>query len=68
MAMPRMSGFELLKRIRQRNDSLPVAIMSGYSEDLERKKVDSERDVRFLSKPFTSRQLQAALRAVGAVA
>src|SRR5215469_12007003 len=38
--MPGMSGFELLKRLRQRNRSFPVIIITARTEpDLERKAI-----------------------------
>lgn len=30
--MPKMNGFEMIKRIRQKNDDIPVLILSAYSD------------------------------------
>ncbi len=56
-AMPGMNGMELLKRIRERMNGLPVIMMTAYGEkdlviDALRNRCDS-----FIEKPFTLDQL-----------
>ncbi|WKA30661.1 PAS domain S-box protein [Bradyrhizobium roseum] len=56
-AMPGMNGFELAQRIKARNPKLPIILATGYAE------LPPERSIEFvhLSKPYTSKDLAAAL-------
>ena len=56
-AMPGMNGFELAQRIKARNPKLPIILATGYAE------LPSDRSIEFghLSKPYTSKDLAAAL-------
>jgi FixJ family two-component response regulator len=50
--MPEMSGFELQERLRQRNDSFPVIMITARTEpDLERRAI-SGGAIGFLRKPL----------------
>ena len=56
-AMPGMNGIELLRKIREKNDALPVIMMTAYGEkdlviDAMRNSCDS-----FIEKPFTLEML-----------
>lgn len=62
LVMPGMSGRELAMQARQMRQQLPVVFMSGYAE---MGPTASELEVlgaRFLQKPFTPDQLEAAVR------
>jgi FixJ family two-component response regulator len=55
--MPGMSGFELQERLRQRNESFPVIIITARTEpDLERKAI-SGGAIGFLRKPLDTELL-----------
>jgi CheY-like chemotaxis protein len=56
-AMPGMNGFELAQRVRARNPKLPIILATGYAE------LPADRSIEFehLSKPYTSKDLAAAL-------
>ena len=56
-AMPGMNGFELAQRIKDRDPKLPVVLATGYAE------LPPDRSIEFghLSKPYTSKDLAAAL-------
>jgi PAS domain S-box-containing protein len=56
-AMPGMNGFELAQRVKERNPKLPIILATGYAE------LPAERSIEFghLSKPYTSKDLAAAL-------
>lgn len=58
VTMPRMSGMEVLGRIRERHPSLPVVLMSGYTKR-GTESVDS--NTLSLAKPFTPPDLLARL-------
>ena len=53
--MPGQTGSELLVTVKERWPDLPVAIVSGYAEDLP-------TDVIKLAKPFGFTELQSLLR------
>jgi two-component system, cell cycle sensor histidine kinase and response regulator CckA len=57
IAMPRMDGAETLHKIREIDPETPVIIISGYSEDIAREKLQGLKFPPFLKKPF----LMAAL-------
>jgi CheY-like chemotaxis protein/two-component sensor histidine kinase len=56
-AMPGMNGFELAQRVKQQNPKLPIILATGYAE------LPADRSIEFghLSKPYTSKDLAAAL-------
>lgn len=56
-AMPGMNGFELAQRIKGRHPRLPIVLATGYAE------LPADRSIKFghLSKPYTSKDLAAAL-------
>jgi two-component system cell cycle sensor histidine kinase/response regulator CckA len=60
--MPTIDGPTLVKRARERQDDLKVIFISGYTEDSFRQQLDSAADVRFLSKPFSLKELAAAVK------
>ena len=61
MRMPKMSGLELLKKIKERRPKLPVVVISGYSVDDENSnKVLSTAD-GFLNKPFMMADIEKLL-------
>ncbi|MEX1173831.1 MAG: PAS domain S-box protein [Chloroflexota bacterium] len=59
--MPLMGGTELAARIREARPTLPVVLMSGYSEESLGDLVRAEPGYAFLGKPFTREQLGAVL-------
>jgi CheY-like chemotaxis protein/anti-sigma regulatory factor (Ser/Thr protein kinase) len=56
-AMPGMNGFELAQRIKGSYPRLPIVLATGYAE------LPADRSIEFghLSKPYTSKDLAAAL-------
>jgi len=62
MTMPRTSGVELLRRIRELRADMPVVLMTGFAgllneEELQRIGID-----RFLIKPISSQKLGSTIR------
>ncbi len=63
-AMPGMNGLELLKKLREKNKTLPVILMTAYSKkDLV---IDVLRDScnSFIEKPFTIDQLLKEIQSI----
>jgi CheY-like chemotaxis protein len=56
-AMPGMNGFELAQQIKASHPRLPIVLATGYAE------LPADRSIEFghLSKPYTSKELAAAL-------
>lgn len=61
--MPGMAGLELLDRIREVDNEMPVLLVSGYSRHEVRQKEAKSGNVSFLQKPFTRDQFQTAFEA-----
>ncbi len=66
LMMPGLSGTDTLRAIREKNQNLPVLIVTGYGESDANDLLGELSATGILVKPFTSEQLEAALReAVG---
>jgi len=59
VVMPRISGPELAKRLKEIRPELPVLYMSGYPATLVRQDGLIAPDMRLISKPFTAAELVA---------
>jgi len=64
LGLPRMSGIEVLQRIRQKNNAVPVMILTAYDTVSDRiSGLDAGAD-DYLIKPFDLDELLARLRAI----
>ncbi len=64
LGLPKLDGLEVLRRLRRRNDALPVLILSGREEPEEKVAgLDLGAD-DYLVKPFSLSELQARVRAL----
>ena len=64
LGLPKLDGFEVLRRLRRRNATLPVLILSGR-EQPEEKVVGLDLGADdYLVKPFSLDELQARVRAL----
>jgi excisionase family DNA binding protein len=64
LAMPHMSGVEMLRRLRQESAAGPTAIAVSALSEAEARELDGlPADVPLLTKPVDPRQLHALLRA-----
>jgi two-component system OmpR family response regulator len=64
LSLPRLDGFEVLRRLRRRNASFPVLILSGR-EKAEEKVLGLDLGADdYLVKPFSLSELQARVRAL----
>ena len=64
LGLPRVHGLEVLRRLRSRNDSLPVLILTAADAVEERVKgLDLGAD-DYMAKPFSLQELEARVRAL----
>jgi CheY-like chemotaxis protein len=68
LRMPRMSGVELIRVLRERWPATPVVVMTGYSDErvIAGQLLGSTPQV--IEKPFTLAELDAAVRRALAIA
>jgi CheY-like chemotaxis protein len=59
--MPGMDGWETLAALRKIQPHIPVILVSGYDEARVMKSNWSERPQVFLHKPYSMRDLEAAI-------
>ena len=64
MSMPALGGKQTLAAIRARRPSVPVVLMSGYSEEETLGDFTRGPQLAFLHKPFTIVELSEAVRSV----
>ena len=62
VVMPEMDGPTLLKELRKRNPDMKIIFVSGYAEDAFEKSLPDHEQFDFLAKPFTLKQLVAAVK------
>lgn len=64
LTMPRMNGEETFVAMQQLRPTVPVILMSGFTEKLTLEKFAQTKPAGFLAKPFTRAALQARLHAL----
>ena len=62
LTMPGMSGHDVVSTLRERESTIPIVLMSGYSNEAIESHAANPHEVGFLSKPFTVEGLVNALR------
>ena len=62
VVMPEMDGPTLLKELRKTEPTLKIIFVSGYAEDAFEKSLPAGEQFAFLPKPFTLKQLVAAVK------
>jgi two-component system cell cycle sensor histidine kinase/response regulator CckA len=62
VVMPEMDGPTLFKVLRERNPDIKVIFVSGYAENAFEKNLPEGEKFAFLPKPFTLKQLVAAVK------
>jgi CheY-like chemotaxis protein len=61
LTMPKLSGVEARRRIRERTARLPILCTSGYNSELVASELASDPATGFLAKPYSMRELTAAI-------
>ncbi len=64
VVMPEIDGPTLLKELRKRGVDTKIIFISGYAEDAFRKNLENDEKFAFLPKPFSLKQLVAAVKDV----
>jgi CheY-like chemotaxis protein len=64
LTMPRVSGAETFRRIREVRPDIPVILMSGHSEDEASRQFAGEGLAGFIEKPFSTQALADAMERV----
>jgi len=62
LSMPKMNGSEAFRRIRRLDETLPVLISTGYTEDQAVVGILEDERVAFIQKPYDIDQLSAQLQ------
>lgn len=62
VVMPEMDGPTLLNKLRETRPELKVIFISGYAEEAFKKNLEGEEIFAFLPKPFSLKQLAAAVK------
>ena len=64
VVMPNMDGPTMVKELRDKLPGAKIIFVSGYAEDAFEKSLDPEQQFHFLPKPFSLKQLAAAVKDV----
>lgn len=64
LALPRMHGIEILRRLRQRADKVPVLVLTASGDTYDRVQGLNAGADDYLAKPFDLSELEARLRAL----
>jgi two-component system response regulator TctD len=64
LALPRLPGLEVLRRLRQRNDTVPVLVLTASGDTTDRVYGLNAGADDYLAKPFELSELEARLRAL----
>jgi two-component system, cell cycle sensor histidine kinase and response regulator CckA len=62
VVMPEMDGPTLLTQLRSRDGEVKIIFVSGYAQDAFEKNLSEGEKYSFLAKPFTLKQLVAAVK------
>ncbi|WP_420404684.1 ATP-binding protein [Nisaea sp.] len=64
VVMPGMDGPTLVRKVREDRPGLRVICISGYSEDALRQRIEQDKNIHFLPKPFSLKQLAGTVKDV----
>jgi two-component SAPR family response regulator len=62
--MPVSKGRRLMRGVRELDRSIKVIFSSVYTEDAFRQRLDVERDIHFMAKPFSLNRLAMKVKEV----
>ena len=64
VVMPNMDGPTMARELKTILPGVPIIFVSGYAEDAFAKNLDPDQEFHFLPKPFSLKQLAAAVKDV----
>jgi CheY-like chemotaxis protein len=64
LSMPDMSGWEVAREIKRGRPTLPVALVTGWGDEVDPEEASARGVDALLAKPLTTRALQAAVQAL----
>jgi signal transduction histidine kinase/ActR/RegA family two-component response regulator len=64
IVMPVMGGLELVRLVREQNNSIPILFMSGFVQSTESDDFIQDGLISFLQKPFTNTMFAQRIRAI----
>ena len=62
--MPQKTGIEIVRELRNRNDTVPIILMSGHMTEEVAKATEGIANLVLLAKPFGLEELRAAVERV----
>jgi CheY-like chemotaxis protein len=62
LRMPKMTGLELLKAVKDKYPRLPVVVITGYSTEATEQELLTAKADGFLNKPFRMNDIESVLR------
>lgn len=57
LRMPKMDGYELMKKIHERNPNIPVFIITGHTTIGEDREIEAKGALNVLTKPVSLKQI-----------
>ncbi len=59
--LPEIDGFELIKKFRQIDTTIPIIVISGYIDEVKKEQILNIGANGYLEKPFNLKQLQSTI-------
>ena len=64
LAMPKMNGFELLRKLKMIGKSLPIIVLTGHADSMVANQIRPYGVVHFLTKPWDSDHLDKIVQEI----
>jgi signal transduction histidine kinase/CheY-like chemotaxis protein len=64
IVMPKMDGYELGKKLKEKYPEMKILFMSGYTDNYIAKNGQIDSDIHFLQKPYTIKKLSNLIREI----
>ena len=61
LAMPKMNGFEFIRRVRALSIKTPIVVLTGHADLLVSNQLKAFQPIYFMSKPFGNDSLKAEI-------
>ncbi|HOD54282.1 MAG TPA: ATP-binding protein [Candidatus Cloacimonadota bacterium] len=64
MTMPKMTGIELIEKVRILRPEIPVVLSSGYQETIEEERINDLKNLKILQKPYELYHISSLLNEI----